>query len=223
MVCLWPHLGIVLCRRSPVQPHQAAMNQERGEKGKKNKSPETIRVVLASSEQAQGLVPFGKARAGYEPFINTRTPSTATGKGISLLFWFPSMTAGLEDAEKIVQTARPGERAGERVLAAGRVLCCECGVRALQRRSGAFGVLHRHVLCCQRVVLKPMLKNYCPLAVSPPESLLKAARTCASTGEVVLPLCNHSGHCQNSCSPHAHEGSGRHLLTQLFATTLLHL
>lgn len=81
-----------------------------------------------------------------------------------------------------VQTARPDQRAGEHAL------CCLCVsweacamLRAwgacLQCRSCVLGALRKRVLCCKRVLLKSPLKNYCPLAVSPPECLLKAART----------------------------------------------
>ena len=88
---------------------------------------------------------------------------------------------------------------------------------------GCIAQAQARALCCKCVLLESPLKSYCPLAVSPPESLLKAARTCASTWEVVLPLCNHPRHCQCPCPWHPHHRTGHHLPMQLFAATLLRL
>lgn len=72
---------------APQVPSPASPGSTESRRGRK-KSPQTIRVILATSEQAQGLVLFGRAGAAYEPFIKTRTLRTAMGKGVSLLFGF---------------------------------------------------------------------------------------------------------------------------------------
>lgn len=134
----------------PQAPRPASPGsiKSRKRRKKKEKSPRTIRVFLARSEEAQDL-PFGRTTAAREPFVKTRTPSTATGQGLSLLFGFPQWLRGSGMLRR-VQTPRPDQRAGERELCCPCASCRAVGQQVwdacLQCCRCLLGGLHKHVL-----------------------------------------------------------------------------